>query len=135
MEAKRAYQKERRLKDVETFKVRDAAKYQRVKARLTIKRRQNGLDVKRKCVEHLGGKCSECGYDNMFALTFHHVDGSTKSFEISSKIANQWSFERLKPEMDKCILLCANCHIIKHSAKWLFFNGSAEQQKQAAIEE
>ncbi len=65
-------------------------------------------------VKYLGGKCKVCGYSKCLrALMFHHKDPSTKKFTISS-----WyclSYERLKKELDKCILLCANHHYELHA--------------------
>ena len=64
--------------------------------------------LKIRCVEYLGGKCEICGYNKcMSALHFHHKDSSQKEFGISGRSIK---FERLKPELDKCILVCANCH-------------------------
>lgn len=63
---------------------------------------------KLKALEYKGGCCQICGYKKCIRnLHFHHIDESTKSFTISG---NSISWERLKPELDKCALLCANCH-------------------------
>jgi hypothetical protein len=63
-------------------------------------------------VKYKGGKCERCGYDKcMDALSFHHLDPSQKDFGISRK---SYSIERLKKEVDKCILVCSNCHIELH---------------------
>lgn len=63
-------------------------------------------------VKYLGGKCKHCGYDKCInALQFHHKDSNEKDFTISRK---SYSFEKLKKEANKCILLCANCHIELH---------------------
>lgn len=65
-------------------------------------------NIKKKCVEYLGGKCISCGYDKCIAaLEFHHRDSSHKDFAISGGTV---SWERTKKELDKCDLLCANCH-------------------------
>lgn len=64
--------------------------------------------AKIKLVEYKGGKCEKCGYSKCIdALEFHHKDPNEKDFTIGGK---SWSFERLKIEADKCILVCANCH-------------------------
>lgn len=64
--------------------------------------------TKIKLVEYKGGKCEFCGYNKSInALQFHHIDSNEKDFTISGK---SLSFERLKNEVDKCLLLCANCH-------------------------
>ena len=63
-------------------------------------------------VNYKGGKCERCGYDKCVqALQFHHLNPDEKDFAISGK---SYSFERLKKEVDKCIMVCANCHIEIH---------------------
>lgn len=71
------------------------------------KRRDN---LKKMAVEYKGGKCEKCGYNKYIgALEFHHLNPTEKDFGISSKgYTNSW--KRVKIEIDKCILLCANCH-------------------------
>ena len=63
---------------------------------------------KRELVEYKGGRCIKCGYNKcVTAMEFHHMNHKEKDFTISGK---SWSFERLKIEVDKCILVCSNCH-------------------------
>ena len=63
---------------------------------------------KKALVEYKGGKCQCCGYSRCLeALEFHHLDPNIKSFTISGKSK---SFNSLKSEVDKCILVCSNCH-------------------------
>lgn len=70
-----------------------------------IKYRQNR---KKKAIEYKGGKCQKCGYDKcVYALDFHHLEKNEKEFNISKSTTN---WERLKIELDKCILVCSNCH-------------------------
>lgn len=67
-------------------------------------------------INYKGGKCLDCGYNKYKEpLQFHHRDPTEKDFEISLRIVSLRSFERLKYELDKCDLLCANCHIKRHS--------------------
>jgi hypothetical protein len=69
--------------------------------------------LKQKMVDYLGGCCQECGfYKCISALHFHHVDSETKSFTISGSHTRKWSV--LEQELDKCDLICANCHAEKH---------------------
>ena len=69
---------------------------------------------KNKCVEYKGGKCERCGYNNYIgALEFHHKDPRKKDFQIS-KIRTRTFNEKIKQELDKCELLCSNCHKEKH---------------------
>jgi len=68
-------------------------------------------------VEAFGGKCCKCGYDKCTeALEFHHLEKSEKE-ESPSYIIMRWSFEKAKKELDKCILVCANCHREIHAAE------------------
>ena len=61
-------------------------------------------------INMLGGKCARCGYSRCFrALDFHHVDRSTKEFNLSN-LGYTCSWDRLVKEAAKCELMCANCH-------------------------
>lgn len=66
--------------------------------------------VKAMAIEYKGGKCQVCGYSNyQGALDLHHTNSDEKSFSIGHKGYTR-SWERVKSELDKCILVCANCH-------------------------
>ena len=73
----------------------------------SLERMQN---LKRQMVKYKGGECVRCGYKKYIgALEFHHLDPSKKDFNPSS--LKRYKFdERIKEELDKCILVCANCH-------------------------
>jgi len=65
--------------------------------------------VRQKAIEYKGGKCQLCGYKKCFeALEFHHFLNE-KNFGISQKGYTR-SWEKVKKELDRCVLLCANCH-------------------------
>ena len=67
---------------------------------------------KREAVEYLGGKCQDCGLvSHACVYDFHHRDPSQKDFTLGK---NFKSFASIKDELDKCDLLCANCHRIRH---------------------
>ena len=57
-------------------------------------------------------KCSvrSCGEHHVAALEFHHKDPKQKELSISVMITNGLSVKKVKEEMKKCIVLCANCH-------------------------
>ena len=66
--------------------------------------------VRLMAINYKGGCCQICGYDRCIeALEFHHLDPAQKDFGISHKGYTR-SWEKVKEEVDKCILLCANCH-------------------------
>jgi len=76
---------------------------------LKKRRRQRKAEL----VELRGGRCQDCGYDTVpAALEFHHRDASSKAFGLGN-----WhgSWERLLEEAEKCDLVCANCHRIRHA--------------------
>jgi hypothetical protein len=70
--------------------------------------------VKQLCVNYLGGCCFLCGYKRSnAALEIHHKNPEEKDPNFS-KLRNR-SFETIKPELDKCVLLCSNCHREVHA--------------------
>ena len=64
--------------------------------------------IKMKCHEYLGGKCKQCGESDFFKLCFHHLDPNEKEYKLSKHFGD--GFQKLKLELDKCVLLCNNCH-------------------------
>lgn len=74
--------------------------------------------LKELLVEYKGGKCENCGYvGHASVFDFHHIDPNEKDFSISAR-GHTRSLERNKEEVDKCMLLCANCHRLKHAGVW-----------------
>lgn len=70
--------------------------------------RQHSL--KKLAVEYKGGKCEKCGYLKYTgALEFHHKIPNEKDFNLSQKTKSNFN-EEIRKELDKCILLCSNCH-------------------------
>jgi hypothetical protein len=59
--------------------------------------------------------CAWCKFPDWRALQFHHRNPLEKDFSIQHKIGTI-SLERIKKEIAKCDLICANCHQIYHSA-------------------
>ena len=55
-------------------------------------------------------KCAKCGDDRGYLLDYHHVDPSIKDEGIARMISNNYSYDNILKEIDKCIVLCANCH-------------------------
>lgn len=61
--------------------------------------------------------CSVCGESDPDCLDFHHVDPAQKDANIAHAIHAGWSIERMKREIAKCIIFCANCHRKHHAAE------------------
>jgi hypothetical protein len=71
---------------------------------------------KLQAIAYLGGRCCKCGYDKSpRALSFHHKNPETKLFGVSGNHCRSW--EQVKTELDKCELLCANCHAELHETE------------------
>lgn len=60
------------------------------------------------------GGCVRCVEDDPACLDFHHTDTERKEMTISSMISYGYSKERLLAEIEKCEILCANCHRKRH---------------------
>lgn len=59
-------------------------------------------------------KCIHCGESDITTLDFHHRDPNRKDMSLSQAVHNGWSMERILREIEKCDLLCANCHMRWH---------------------
>lgn len=68
----------------------------------------------REIVSKLKAQCSKCKENHPGCLVFHHIDKSQKEFTISDATKNGWSLKRILKEIEKCDILCANCHSILH---------------------
>lgn len=85
---------------------------------LRFKIAENRRILKQKAIVYKGGKCQKCGYDKCpTAMVFHHLDPSIKDFGIAAS-GKFRTFEKCKPELDKCILLCSNCHLELHHQEY-----------------
>lgn len=115
-------------KDKELGKLKKREYYQRVlknkkysvedKELLLVKQRATDLkrrqDRKTRAVERLGGKCTDCNKSYpLSCYDFHHTNPEEKDFNPCSGLTK--TDEVFFAEIDKCILLCANCHRIRHS--------------------
>lgn len=71
---------------------------------------------KRELVDYKGGKCEICGYKKCIAaLDFHHINPDEK--DPNWKQMRKWVSEKVKKEVDKCQLVCRNCHSEIHYGK------------------
>lgn len=93
----------------ENRKYKDRAAYMVV----AVSRRRKKL--KEMAIALKGSKCQLCDYNRCNgALEFHHIDEKTKSFDLSTGgLTRSWA--KIKEELNKCILVCANCHREIHS--------------------
>jgi hypothetical protein len=69
--------------------------------------------------------CEECGEDRFPCLDFHHIDPLKKNFAISKYLGNKPTRRNLDivfKELEKCSILCSNCHRVKHSKFFALMN-------------
>lgn len=74
------------------------------------------IKIKERGIQSLGGKCVSCGGEfEDCCYDFHHLNPSEKEFTISQSNTNgARSWLKLRDEIKKCALLCANCHRLVH---------------------
>ena len=74
-----------------------------------IRLREKRAELKQKGIEHLGGKCIECGYNKCIdGLDFHHPDPTKKDPDFSKKCETTWA--KMKAKIKGCIVICCRCH-------------------------
>jgi|TARA_B100001094_G_scaffold332524_1_gene405012 hypothetical protein len=62
-----------------------------------------------------GKPCQDCGktYDPI-CMDFHHEQPELKKDEIRMLLRDGYSMEIVQAEIDKCVLICSNCHRLRH---------------------
>lgn len=69
-----------------------------------------------KAIRYCGGVCNSCGkgHDgtNAVIFDFHHLNPKDKKMKPTKALKMSW--ENIKKEIDKCVLLCSNCHRLEH---------------------
>ena len=92
---------------------RSPAAFEKYKERNRIKKKRKYDEISRIVNEYkMERGCAHCGFkDDPVALDFHHENRADKIINVSSHWRSSWKqFEKMKEEMKKCIVLCANCH-------------------------
>lgn len=94
--------------------IKDKGKYLRCRQCRTNAVTKRRRKIKLMAITYLGNRCKDCGLVDTCPdiYDFHHEKG--KDFGIAEKGYTR-SWETVKQELDKCILLCANCHRRRHS--------------------
>lgn len=61
--------------------------------------------------------CKDCGYkESPYALQFDHIEDNKKA-SVSNLIRSDYAWSTIKKEMDKCEVVCANCHAVRTHAR------------------
>lgn len=65
--------------------------------------------------EARAGGCRVCGEMELACLEFHHINPSEKEYTVSRMILTRVGVSTVQRELDKCICVCANCHLKIHA--------------------
>lgn len=77
---------------------------------------QRGEDRKQRLIQMAGGSCCKCGYNKCSrSLSFHHRNPEKKSFSLDSRNIHAKKWKDLLKELEKCDLMCLNCHMELHA--------------------
>ena len=103
-------------KDIEDRKAYHREWYAKNKARRIRQIREYKARERNKFVQFKSGlSCCVCGYYRCArALEFHHLDSEQKEIEINRLVRQKQFFARMTREIQKCRVLCANCHRVLH---------------------
>lgn len=63
---------------------------------------------KKQFIDNQKEKCAKCGESRTYVLDYHHKDSNEKDFTIGK--VKKGSLDLIQKEIDKCVVLCANCH-------------------------
>lgn len=110
----------------EKIKKRKRESYHRhkdeIRERRNPRQAEKRFTVFKECVERYGGKCQDCGFDNITALVIHHVNGGGSEHRKNMKADSIYGDLKSKgyPPLEdlELRLLCANCHVIVHDRKF-----------------
>jgi hypothetical protein len=95
--------------------------YYRIKEQTNTYHSQTIRSLRRKIelIDLKGGKCEVCGYNkNLAALQFHHLDPTKKVMKLDMRTLGNTNMDKIMLELDKCVLLCANCHSEEHNKEY-----------------
>ena len=93
-----------RAKNIAVYREQERIRSQRIRAT----RRKIIADAK------TDKGCVQCGEKHPSCLQFHHLDALKKEFTIARAVSEGKSIKKIHEEIEKCILLCANCHAKEH---------------------
>lgn len=103
-------------KDVKKQKEAQHKGYLKNKDTVLARNKTRRLNRKKWLLDYLSDKCCvDCGEKNPVCLDFHHLDPSTKEGTVSRMINEFRSLTSILLEIQKCVIVCANCHRKRHA--------------------
>jgi ribosomal protein L32 len=89
----------------------DHARYKENKEKISKQKKDRRKSIKEWFFDYKSFlKCEICGESHIATLDFHHLDKTSKDFNVSNAAKQGFSKRRILEETNKCIILCANCH-------------------------
>ena len=85
----------------------------KVKVQNKANRQRNADKIKEYKSTH---PCVKCGETDVACLEFHHSDPTAKEFTIGNSLQRSWP--KLIAEIEKCIVVCSNCHKKHHAGRF-----------------
>lgn len=107
------------LSDIVNKRTSNAAHMRQWRANNRERNNKSWTDLRKNKVAYINSKktaCTKCGCDDPACLDFHHRNHADKITEVSLAAA-RWSIKRIQEEIDKCDVLCSNCHRKLHAAE------------------
>lgn len=93
------------------FRACSAAYYEKNKQKVkeyTLERKRNGYQQLREYKADCG--CALCDEKEAICLDFHHIKSEEKEHSISNMVADGKSMSKIMKEIEKCVVVCSNCH-------------------------
>lgn len=98
---------------------------QQEKTKITNKRKKERLLAKEFILNYKSNRqCQQCGEKDLRCLAFHHREPENKRFTVHSGSSRHYSLKSIKEEIDKCDVLCLNCHAKIHNG-----NGNGQSHR------
>lgn len=111
------WQEENKEKDLDRKKqyyIENKDKFQKARKVSALRHNQERRERKETLIERAGGCCNDCGYKGHPAVfDFHHT--KDKVTEVGRLLQSITNWEAAKKEAEKCVLLCSNCHRLRHN--------------------
>lgn len=115
------YRKQYYRKNKKRIKTRTKKNWNKNKVKFNIERNKKRQELKRKVIQILGGKCIQCGVDDMRCLQLDHIHGGGTEERSKMNVRAIYRFILNNPREEwehKYQLLCANCNWIKKFENW-----------------
>jgi hypothetical protein len=96
-------------------KEKSAEYFQTNKEKIYKRNKEKRVKHKKMAVEMFKNTCNDCGCtsEHQEIFDFHHISPDEKEFSIAHIIHYGWA--KIEAELKKCVMLCANCHRIRHA--------------------